>query len=272
MAIRTLPFGYHMNYGKVRVVEDEAEIARRIFSGYAEGHSYDDLTIWLNSQSIPYLPGKPWNKNAVARILRDKRYLGNDTYPPIITEETFGGRKPTASGRLNLPQIKDIRILARCGVCGEPIRRERKNTWRCPHCMVSAVPSTDKQIIDAVAELLRELCGHPDMVSIPASQDDDNSGVFATENELAHALEAAEFDESAAKAKALSLAAARFDALGFEDYETMRIQQLLTGAELSTELDTVLLRQITSAILISPTEEVRLKLKNKQIVERSTFQ
>lgn len=271
MANRTLPFGYYISHGKVCVMDAEAEIVRRIFASYGEGRSYDDLTRWLNGQNIPYLPGKSWNKNAVARILRDERYLGGDTYPPIITEGMFGRWKPSASGRLNLPQIKDIRILAHCGVCGEPVRRERENTWRCPHCMVSAVSTTDQRLIDAVAELIRELCGHPDMVGIPASPDNDNSGALAAENELAHALEAAEFDESASKSKALSLAAARFDALGSEDYETMRIQHLLAQAEPSAELDTMLLRQITSAILISPTGEVRLKLKNKQIVERSEF-
>lgn len=271
MAIRTLPFGYCISHGKVCVVEDEAKIVRRVFAGYGEGHSYNDLTRWLNGQSIPYLPGKTWNKNAVARILRDERYLGGDTYPPIVTAERFGSRKPSTSGRLNLPQIKDIRILARCSMCGEPVRRERENTWRCPHCMASAVPSTDQQLIDDVSELLRGLCSHPDTVDPPASSDNQNTSVLAAENELAHALEAAEFDESAAKAKALSLAAARFDALGSEDYETMRIQHLLAGAEPSAELDTTLLRQITSAILVSPAGEVRLKLKNKQIVERSTF-
>ena len=271
MAIRTLPFGYCISHGKVCVVEDEAEIVWRAFAGYAEGRSYDDLTRWLNGQSIAYLPGKPWNKNAVARILQDKRYLGSDTYPPIVTSEMFSNRKPAASGRLNLPQIKDIRILARCGVCGEPVRRERENAWRCPHCMMSAVPIMDQRLIDAVAELLRALCVHPDIVGPPTSTGDENTTVLVAENELAHALEAAEFDEAASSAKALSLAAARFDALGSEDFETMRIQHLLAGTEPSAELDTTLLRQITSAILISPTGEVRLKLKNRQIVERSTF-
>ena len=272
MAIRTLPFGYRMSQGKICIVENEARIVQRIFASYAEGHSYDDLTRWLNGQSIPYLPGKSWNKNTVARILRDERYLGGDTYSPIITAEMFGSRKPGASGRLNLPQVKDIRILARCGVCGEPIRRERKNTWRCPHCMVSAVPTTDQRLIADVSELFRGLCGHPGIVGPPDPTDDEKSTILAAENELAHELEAVEFDEAAAKAKALLLATARFDALGSEDYETMRIQHLLALAEPSAELDTVLLRQITSAILISPAGEVRLKLKNKQIVERSTFQ
>ena len=78
-----------------------------------------------------------------------------------------------------------------------------------------------------------------------------------------------EFDESAATAMALSRAAARFNALGSEDYETMRIRYILASAEQHDGLDIVLLRQITSAILIYPTGAVSLKLKNSQIVERS---
>lgn len=271
MANRTQPFGYFIANGKVRIMEDEAEIVRRIFARYTEGFSYDDLTRWLNGQHIPYYPGKPWNKNAIARILQDERYLGGDTYPPIIQAAKFTRRTPSRTGRPNEPQVKDIRILARCSVCGQPVRRERTNTWRCPHCMVSAIPSTDRQLIDNVSELLRGLCGHPDMVVIPDCEDKENANVLTAESELAHEFEAADFDESSAKAKALSLAAARFNAIDSEDYETMRIQHILARAGPSDELDTALLRQITSAILIHPNGEVSLKLKNTQIVERSAF-
>lgn len=268
MANRTLPFGYRMSHGKVCITEEEAELVRMIFSGYAEGDSYETLTRWLNGQSIPYFPGKPWNKNAVARMLQDERYLGDDIYPPIIGAEMLGSRKPSSSGRLSLPQLKDIRILARCAVCGGPVRRVRTDTWRCPRCMVSAVRSTDRQLIDDVSDLLRGLCSHPEAVLLPTPSGGTDINVFAAEKELAHTLEAAEFDESAARAKVLLLAAARFDALGSEDYETMRIRHILVGTEPSAELDTTLLRQITSAILISPAGEVRLKLKNGQIIEK----
>ena len=83
------------------------------------------------------------------------------------------------------------------------------------------------------------------------------------------AIQAEEFNESAARAKAISLAAIQFDALGSEDYETMRIQYILAKTEQNGGLDTALLRQITSAILIHPTGEVSLKLKNGQIMKRS---
>ncbi len=269
MANRKMPFGYCMQGGQIRVVETEAEIVRMIFTSYAEGNSYETLAEWLNGGKFPYYPGKPWNKNAVARMLQDKRYLGNHTYPSIIAAEMFGSRKPTVSGKLDHPQLKDIRILARCRICGKAVRREHKDTWRCPNCMTSAVESTDKRLMIDVAELLQGICEHPDAVGLPPAADIESDGVLTAKNNFDQELDRAEFNESAARAKALSLAAARFDTLGSEDYETMRIQYILARTEQNSGLDTELLRQITSAILICPTGEVSLRLKNGQIIKRS---
>ena len=240
MANRKLPFGYCMESGQICVVDDEAEIIRMIFTSYAEGNSYETLAEWLNHGEHAYFPGRRWNKNTLARILQDERYLA---------AVAFQRRKPAASGKLNHPQIKDVRVLA--------------------HCMTSAVNSTDKRLMDSVAELLQGLCRHPDaVVSLPAA-DMESEGILAAKDSLTHELENGEFDEATARAKAISLAAARFDALGSEDYETMRIQYILAKTEQNGGLDTALLRQITSAILIFPTGEVSLRLKNRQIIKRS---
>lgn len=249
MANRKLPFGYCMQNGQICVADAEAEIIRMIFTSYAEGNSYETLAEWLNHGEHAYFPGRRWNKNTLARILQDERYLGNGVYPAILAAVAFQRRKPAASGKLNHPQIKDVRVLARC--------------------MTSAVNSTDKRLMDSVAELLQGLCRHPDeVVSLPAA-DMESEGILAAKDSLTHELENGEFDEATARAKAISLAAARFDALGSEDYETMRIQYILARAEQNGGLDTALLRQITSAILIFPTGEVSLRLKNRQIIKRS---
>ena len=269
MANRKLPFGYCMQNGQIHIVEAEAEVVRMLFTSYAEGNSYETLAEWLNDRAIPYLPGKQWNKNTVARVLQNVRYLGDNGYPPIIGSEMFRRRKPAAGGKLNQPQIKDIRILARCGMCGDTVRRERVDTWRCPHCMRSAARVTDKQLMDSASELLQHLCGHPDVVVNSPTDETENSSALTAKNDLGYTLECAEFNESAAKAKVISLAAARFNALGSEDYETMRIRYILSTTEQSGGLDTVLLRQITSAILIHPQGEVSMKLKNGQIITGS---
>lgn len=271
MANRTLPFGYCMRNGTVTVAQDEAEIVRMIFTSHAEGNSYEKLASGLNSREIPYSPGRPWNKNAIARLLQDIRYLGDDTYPPIVAPEAFKGRKMDICGRREHPEIKDIRILARCAACGGPVRRERKNVWRCPHCMAEAAHITDKRLMDSIAEMLNALRETPDMVKFTPAERVEDSHTAELRDIFLQTLDEPDFNVSTARAMAVALAAARFDALGSEDYETMRIQRLLSHAEPNSELDTGLLRQITSAILLRSNGAVSLKLKNGQIFERSDF-
>ena len=71
------------------------------------------------------------------------------------------------------------------------------------------------------------------------------------------------------KHQALTLASAQFNALDSSDYETMRLQYILEQTEPHDGLNTDLLRQVTSAILIRPSGAVSLQLKNHQIMERS---
>ena len=271
MANRALPFGYRMRCGNITVVEDEAEIVRMIFASHAEGNSYEKLASGLNSRDIPFSPGRPWNKNAVARLLKDIRYLGNNTYPPIVIPEEFGNRKAGACGKREHPEIKDIRILARCAACGGPVRRERKNVWRCPHCMAEAAHITDKRLMDSTAGLLSALCESSDLVKFTPADDAEDQHITDLRDSFTQELDKPDFSESTARSQAITLTAAQFDALGSEDYETMRIQRLLSQAEPSDGLDTRLLRQITSAILLRSNGAVSLKLKNGQIFERSDF-
>ena len=89
MGKRKLPFGYHIRDGQIRIKENEAQAVQMIFDCYTAGMSYSELTDKLNRQGIPYVPGKPWNKNMLARVLQDERYMGSAAYPQIITPKSF---------------------------------------------------------------------------------------------------------------------------------------------------------------------------------------
>lgn len=271
MEYRKLPFGYCMRDGQVRVLENEAEVVRMVFASYAEGNSYGTLAEWLNSRGIPFSAGRQWNKNTAARLLQDKRYLGTESYPPIIAPEAFGCVKPGPSGRAAHPWIKHIRALARCAVCGNSVRRVRQDTWRCSNCMSTSVKSNDRQLMESAAELLNGLCECPSAVVFSPGGSAEDEQVAKAREDFNLELDNPEFDESTARAQALALAAAQFNALDSNDYETTRIQYILEKTEQVGDLDTDLLRQITSAILILPNGEVRLELKNGQIIERSYF-
>ena len=267
MANRMVPFGYCIQGGQIHIAEPEADVVRTIFQRYAEGLSYNKLAEKLNGQDIPYAAGKRWNKNMVARILQDERYSGSSTYPQIIAPESFRQAriaKPDVTGTAECEEITDIRRLARCSICHSPMYRERKNRWQCPQCMETPTSIMDAHLIQCVDHLLHTLCDQPDTAVPSPAAFKDNNTIQTAQSEFDQELGKPEFDESVATTKAVALAAAKFNALGSEDYETMRIRYILANAEQHDGLDVNLLRQITSDILIHPSGAVGIRLKNGQ--------
>ena len=84
---RKMVFGYRMELGDIVPSPNEAETVRYIYTRYLAGASFQCLANELNQKALPYHTGKSWNKNMVARILEDSRYVGADLYPPIISAE-----------------------------------------------------------------------------------------------------------------------------------------------------------------------------------------
>ncbi len=279
MANRKLPFGYEMRRGKICIKAVEACIVKEIYMAYIGGMSFCQIMEHLNAQDVPYNePGKPWNKNMVARILSNELYTGNESYPAILSAEEYRravSAKPTNGTPLDKSgQSKTIRQLARCAACGSTLTLSENKygwaRWNCPSCSAISTDAVMPDTINALVCILRAIGKNPEMVQVPPQPETPVlSAVGQLESEFDLAICAEGFDEPAARAKVMSLAAARFNALGSEDYETTRIQYILAETEQSGGLDTNLLRQITSAILIHPTGAVSLKLKNGQIIERN---
>ena len=278
MANRKLPFGYEMRRGEVRINQDEASVVKDIYTAYAEGASYRQLTERLNAQPIRYgAPNKSWNKNMVARILANGIYTGESGYPAILSEEERHravSAKPVTGAPLDPNQtVKAVRKLARCSVCSSALTLSANRfgwaRWNCPTCAAITADAATPDILASVMAILAAIHKRPEIVQtsppVPAERDDISQAV----QESSEPHNDLEYNETAAKEKALALASARFNALGSEDYETMRIQYMLARSEPQDGLDTDLLRQIVSAILIHPNGAVSLRLKNNQIVERS---
>lgn len=277
MANRKLPFGYEMQQGIVCVKNAEAAIVKDIYAAYIRGISYRQITDSLNAQAVPYNePRKSWNKNMVARILSNELYTGNETYPAILSDDEYRravSAKPATGASLNTT-AKTVRQLARCAACGSALTLSGNKygwaRWNCPSCNDISADAVMPDTIDTLSHILTAMVRNPELIQAPPQVEQTVQGMpERSENEFNLAIQAENFDEATARAKAISLAAARFDTLGSEDYETMRIQYILARTEQNGGLDTALLRQITSAILIFPTGEVSLKLKNGQILKRS---
>lgn len=277
MAInRKLPFGYQMRGGVAVSHPGEAETVRMIFLQYAAGYSYARLTQELNQGSVPYMPEKIWNKNMVARILRDERYLGTAQFPQVIEHQLYQKAQeslpPKAPVRKKSEFTDMIQRLAVCGTCGARVSREPyshgKERWYCPDCKAITTKITDQRLEAGVEQIMKMLIGAPQMV-MQDPEHAEGTSISATtgESNFQELLDTPNFDDTLAKQMALDLAAARFDALGSEDYESRRIRHILQNTDAKKVSSPELLLRIADAVLIHPDGKVSLRLKNRQIID-----
>lgn len=94
---------------------------------------------------------------------------------------------------------------------------------------------------------------------------------FAQKESESNALEQQPIDEDNAKALILRLVAEQYAALGDEEYETNRLRRLFSAFECVAELNADLLKNTVSEVLVTR-QNVKLRLKNGQVIERSDLQ
>jgi hypothetical protein len=87
MKNRDIPFGYCIINGKYAINENEAEAVQKIFADYIGGKSLKTIAAEMH---IPYNFGKAvWNKNMVCRVLENKKYIGENGFPKVVSKEDF---------------------------------------------------------------------------------------------------------------------------------------------------------------------------------------
>ena len=98
MKQRKTPFGYIIKNGIVTVDKTEADIVREIAKQYLGGSSLKTIAGGLTLRTIEYMPGKSdWNKSRIRRMIDDTRYIGNNGYPPILTEQEYSAMQAFTS-------------------------------------------------------------------------------------------------------------------------------------------------------------------------------
>ena len=243
MGNRKQPFGYRMTLGEITILPEEAETVRSVYLQYIAGASFKQLAEQLQAEDVLYDEDKSWNKNMVARILEDDRYIGKEEFPALITAEQFHAaqkrRKEMRPAYKQTPAQKALRRL-----CGAP-------------------PS--ERVEKLVTDLLNELIRCPDRVRPSASQAAAACG--KTQEELNSALERQPIDEDNAKALLLQLAAEQYDAIGNTEYETVRLRRLFAGCKPMTEPDAELLQSAVSKVRVT-NNCMTVTLKNGQTIER----
>lgn len=84
---RIIPFGYCVINGKYALNIVESEAVQKIFSDYIGGKSLKTIAAEMQ---IPYNENKiAWNKNMVSRVLENRKYIGENGYPQIVSKHEF---------------------------------------------------------------------------------------------------------------------------------------------------------------------------------------
>ena len=130
MSYRKMLYGYQIRDGEITIVKKEAVLVRRIFSLYADGLSYQKISDLLNTEKIPYSQETPaWNKHKIKRLLENPRYMGQDSYPPILDSRVFQEaqehiHKKTAgyAPKVERPVLR-LKNLMHCARCGGTLHR-----------------------------------------------------------------------------------------------------------------------------------------------------
>lgn len=244
MGNRKQPFGYKITLGEVVIQAEEARVVQQIFKQYLMGESLQKLAETLQEQGVTYDEGRSWNKNTIARILEDNRYAGQKGYPKLIEQEQLQAVAEKRAQKAAPPQKTEL-------------QKELRKL-----CAKSVSATVERQ----VTALLDGLLQIPALIEQPMRCLLRNTS--STQTELDEILEQQPIDEERAKSVILKIAAEQYEALGDEEYETIRLRRLFTTAETMTA---ELLRCAVAEVEIVQCR-VRLRLKNGQVIERSDLQ
>lgn len=243
---RKLPFGYRMEFGEIVIHPLEAITVQKVFRQYASGASYKELVDMLREQVVSYDSGRLWNKNVVARILENRKYIGDQGWPAIIPEEQYDRAREKRSGKAAIPKKTAAQKLLR----------------RLSGCHAA------QEYEQAVLRLLNRVIADPGQICAPPVPAANIAQIGGLRQALRNELERQPVDETAAKNLALELAYTRYAAIGNQEYETMRLRQLFERYAPMDTLDAELLRSAVSAVRMRR-GKVILRLKNGQIIEGS---
>lgn len=239
---RKQPFGYKVEKGIVIKHPIEHSEVQYIYAGYELGATFQMLAGEMQKRGIPFDGDKPWNKNMIARILADSRYMGMDGYPQLITERQFYAVAERREKR-NAPSQKT------------PMQKYLKRQY--------GIDATEDVEL-GIKTLLGNLRDDPQQIVVPITQSETSAEEKVLENQMDAQLKAMPVDEVQAKQTAMRLAEARYESLGNVEYETLRIRHILRR---NTD-DTELLRQTVTEVT-AESGVIHIRLRNQQTMSIS---
>lgn len=249
---RNIPFGYMMRGGKYIAEPAESEAVRQIFEMYLNGMSLKSIAAEM---TVPYNADKLlWNKNMVSRILENKRYLGDRTYPQIVEQEIFDRANAikTEKGKTALPvdnTTKYLRSLIEYG----------NNTG----CRRLSVNDIKRLAVTAINMLIDD----PTLVAPTESVEyKPTAQLTLTEEQIKEQMSDPTADADKLMADILRAVSMRYDCFRYDDRDkTAPMLDLLMQHKKTEDFDMELTKQVIKHIVIDGSTVSAVLVNDKKI-------
>ena len=270
---RTIPFGYCMKNGEITTESKELYAVVTIFNEYLKGRSLSEIAKLMQTEKIRYnAVSDKWNKNMVKRIIENDKYLGNDTYPQLITDDIFkrANEKRVRKATVSIGQTEEVKLLKQitfCKECGLKLTRTKENLWDCkrPECYRFDHLPTDQMILSAVLNVFNTVIANPTLINTDCtiSTYSPNAKVRFQQNEINRMTDMVHTDEKKIKEELFRLAQLRYDCCTYDDSQpkTELLKSRLCCEQLNT-LDIGLFKACVSRIWISHFCTIEVELIN----------
>lgn len=279
MKNRRCPYGYYFINGRIDIQPKEQAIVAEIYDGYLSGKSLLNIANELNERNIEFMPGIiGWNRARLKRILEDKRYLGNETYPAIIAKEIYDAVqkiKESRNTQKDLDRNADIFQIAvpvRCPVCCSKMYRRNDNRTKCnqrwtcenKNCR-KIIAVSDEDLLGGITELLNGIIADPERICIPDPVIRESSAEFRKlNNEIGRTLEGFSVQKETLKKQLLQCVSLKYKEIDNTVYTAKRLKADFANASPLSNFSSELFNRTVSELRLCENGSVILILTNGQ--------
>ena len=182
----------------------------------------------------------------VARILADTRYLGDSGFPVLIDAAVFLDAEEKRKKKAPPVQKTDAQTVLR-RKCG---------------CRITLYIEYE------VLYLLNCLARNPERIVTPQPPRGHSQRLDTLKAELGELISQLPVDENRTREVLREIAAEMYADIDPREYETQRLRRLFQKEAPRSELDANLIAMSISAAMVDGNGNVKIRLKNDQIVER----
>lgn len=275
MKIRTIPYGYKWVCGEYQINQEEKEIVQLIIELYLSDNSMKKIADTLNVKGIKYDTDAVWNKSKIMRVLDDKRYLGNELYPQIISTVEYKNIQIKRNQK-NLTNVNErvahikLSVHSLCPVCQLPLEYryrcdcKKQHRWICNNCNTAVEIKEDelKSQITKQLKMIKEdnyLLRQENKVALTTE-------AIKAKNMIINSLNHGDFDKEELTNQMLLCASKIYDCISSDKHISILIAKYLDEWNIERSFNQEVFDRVVKSIYVFENGSIMLKLINNQIL------